>query len=307
MAFDSYTEEFLGALKLSTRRIYRAGLTAFRSFYGPRGTIRDFMDQVAEDEKRTLLEKTRIARNILSEFVEWLEAQGYKPKTVKAYVAAVQSEARYFDLNISTRYVNIPPSQPVSRKHPWTLEDVARFVGMMRKPEYRSLAATMFQSGLGVSDVLALTYGDIQHEYELGITPLCLDLTRIKTNTPHVTFVGSWGTALLREHLTDAKPRPSDPLYSKSLRNVDRQFERLGKNFIEPYQGSNPCRPHSLRAAFRTLLADHRVEPLYIEFWMGHRVPEQQRVYVSKSREGWRQTYREQAEPWLTPDLEEVK
>jgi len=34
---------------------------------------------------------------------------------------------------------------------------------------------------------------------------------------------------------------------------------------------------------------------------MGHRVPEQQIVYVSKSREGWRETYRSLAEPWLTP------
>jgi integrase/recombinase XerD len=307
MVFDSYTEEFLGALKPSTRRTYRAGLTAFQSFYGQRGTIRDFLDQVAEDEKRTLLEKTRIARNTLNEFAEWLQKREYKPKTVTAYIAALQSEARYFDLTISTRYVNLQASNPVSRKYPWTLEDVSKFVGMMRKPEYRSLAVTMFQSGLSVSDVLALTYGDIQHEYELGIAPLCLDLTRIKTDTPYMTFIGSWGTALLREHLADAKPGPGDPLYTKSLRTIDEYFERLGKNFIGLYQGNNPCRPHSLRAAFRTLLADHRVESLYIEFWMGHQVPEQQRVYVSKSREGWRETYREQAEPWLTPDLKEVK
>jgi hypothetical protein len=34
---------------------------------------------------------------------------------------------------------------------------------------------------------------------------------------------------------------------------------------------------------------------------MEHALPEQQSAYINKSREGWRQTYRQQAEPWLTP------
>jgi hypothetical protein len=34
---------------------------------------------------------------------------------------------------------------------------------------------------------------------------------------------------------------------------------------------------------------------------MGHALPEQQGAYVNKSIERWRQTYKEQAEPWLTP------
>jgi hypothetical protein len=34
---------------------------------------------------------------------------------------------------------------------------------------------------------------------------------------------------------------------------------------------------------------------------MGHKTPEQQSAYINKSRESWRHTYKEQAEPWLTP------
>jgi hypothetical protein len=59
--------------------------------------------------------------------------------------------------------------------------------------------------------------------------------------------------------------------------------------------------PRSLRAAFRTFLSDHKVDPLYIEYWMGHALPEQQIAYINKSMESWRQTYRQQAEQWLTP------
>jgi len=34
---------------------------------------------------------------------------------------------------------------------------------------------------------------------------------------------------------------------------------------------------------------------------MGHALPEQQGAYINKNIESWQQTYKEQAEPWLTP------
>jgi hypothetical protein len=34
---------------------------------------------------------------------------------------------------------------------------------------------------------------------------------------------------------------------------------------------------------------------------MGHKLPEQQGAYINKSVESWRQIYKEQAEPHLTP------
>jgi hypothetical protein len=40
-----------------------------------------------------------------------------------------------------------------------------------------SIAASILQSGLSISDILAITYGDIKEELEKSITPLCLDLT----------------------------------------------------------------------------------------------------------------------------------
>jgi len=303
MKFDADTQEFLEALDTSTRRVYTCGLDAFQTFYQPKGTIRDFLDQVEEDSLRSRREKTRVARNTLKDFVEWLQTRGYKPKTIRAYVAAVQSEAKYFDISISTRYVNVPTAKPFSSKFPWTIEDVSKFINMVEKPLYKAIAATIFQSGLSISDLLALTYEDIRSEYEDGTTPLCLDLSRKKTDVPFMTFIGEWGVSLLKEYLADNNLNPQERLFKVTARAVEHYFKKVGRKFLGEYRGNNPVRPHSLRAAFRTLLSDHKVDPLYIEFWMGHRVPEQQRVYVSKSREGWRETYKTQAEPWLTPKV----
>ena len=300
MDFDKDTVEFLGALDTSTKRLYSCGLTAFQEFYKQQGTIKDFLDRVEEDSVKQRREKTRVARNTVKEFMEWLQGKGYKPKTVRAYIAAIQSEARYFDLSISTRYVNVPTAKPFSQKYPGTIEDISKFVSMIDKSVYKTLTVSMFQSGLSISDILALTYGDIQHEFESGVTPLCLDLARIKTDVPFMTFIGEWGISLLKQHLAGNDLKPQDPIFKRSPRTVDEYFERLARKFVGKYEGNNPIRPHSLRAAFRTILSDHKVDPLFIEFWMGHRVAEQQRVYVSKSKDGWRKTYREQAEPHLS-------
>lgn len=280
--------------------LYRAGLSAFQTFYGK--PLKQFLDAVDEDLRKPRRERERVARNTLSRFVEWLGDKGFAPKTVRAYAASVQSLARYYEIPISMRYVHMPASNPISLKFPWTIDKVAEFIALIEDPQLKSLAATLFQSGLSVSDALALTYGDIKLEYEPGVTPLCLDIVRKKTNVHFMTFIGEWAVSLLKKHLEGkANLKPENRLYQISHRTINHQFEKIGRSFIGEYKGQNPCRPHSLRAAFRTILADHNVDRIYIEFWMGHKLPEQEATYVSKSREGWRETYRKNAEPWLTP------
>ena len=300
--FDDETKEFLGALNPSTAKAYTNGLTAFQAFYMPRGTIKDFLDALEEDLKRPRNERKRVGRLTLKEFIEWLKQKGYASKTIRAYVAAVQSEAKYFDITLPTAYTNLPSNNPLSKKEPWTLQRVAEFIDSMKSMMYRSISISIFQSGLGLADLLALKYNDVREEFEAGTVPMCLDLSRIKTDVPFMTFIGNWGFQALKDHLSSIDLQPSSHLYDVTERAVEIFFKRRASKFgVSEYVGLNPMRPHTLRSAFKTLLSDKKVDPLFTEFWMGHRVAEQQRVYVSKSREGWRQTYREQAEPWLTP------
>lgn len=292
--------EFLSALKPNTRNVYGRGLKVFQQFYAGYGSVMNFLDRVERDRLLPRRDRKRVAVEVLSSFADWLQKSGYAPKTVRVYVGAVQSLAKYYDVPISLRYVRLPPAQPVNRKHPWTLEEIGEFIETMNKPIYRSIAASILQSGLSLSDLLALTYGDIKEEFEKGITPLCLDLTRKKTGVHFMTFLGGWAVKLLKEHLGDWKLEKTSPIYNVSARNVHAYFRKTAQKFAGNFKGRNPYTPHSLRAAFRTFLSDHKVDPLYIEYWMGHKLPEQLSAYINKSRESWRQTYRQQAEPWLT-------
>ena len=91
-----------------------------------------------------------------------------------------------------------------------------------------------------------------------------------------------------------------DPIYTISARTIEHRFKALATKKLGKFEGYNPMRPHSLRSAFRTLLGYAKLNETYIEFFMGHKIPEHKRVYLSKSREGWRKTYREY-EDALTP------
>jgi integrase len=298
---DSNVVEFLSVLKRGTRNVYRRGLAAFQQFYSNQGSIKDFLDCVEQDRLLPRNERRRVDRLTLNSFVTWLQNKGYSPKTIRIYVGAVQSLAKYFDIPISLRYVQLPSAQPINKKHPWTIEEVGDFIAFMDKPIYRSMVASITQSGLSVSDLLGLTYGNIRDDLEKGIAPICIALTRKKTGISFITFLGSWSVKLLKDYLADRKMEDEAPIYNVSSRAVHAYFRKAAQKLVGCFRGRNPYSPHSLRAAFRTFLSDHKVDPLYIEFWMGHVLPEQQGAYINKSREGWRQTYKEQAEPWLTP------
>ncbi|MEM3703015.1 MAG: site-specific integrase [Candidatus Bathyarchaeia archaeon] len=303
MAFsgDADLAGFLSVLKSSARNVYGRGLRLFLQFYVGQGSLKGFLDAIERDKLLPRRERRRVATEVLNGFVVWLSDRGYAPKTVRVYVGAVQSLAKYYDIPISLRYVRLPPAQPVYKKHPWTLAEVGEFVAAMDKPIYRSIAASILQSGLSLSDLLALTYGDIKEEFEKGITPLCLDLARKKTGVQFITFLGGWAVKLLKEHLSSQRLEDASPIYNVTARTVHAYFRKTAQKFAGAFKGRNPYSPHSLRAAFRTFLSDHKVDPLYIEFWMGHKLPGQLSAYINKSRESWRQTYHEQAEPYLTP------
>jgi len=198
--------EFLKAMDTGTRKLYSFGLKSFLEFLrmkGYCGSLGEFLDIVEADFRLPRHERKRVARNILNEFIGYCQEKGYAPKTIRAYVAAVQSFAGYYDIMLTARYVNLPSSIPVSQKFPWTLDRVVSFIEAIGNPEVKTIGIVMFQSGLSLAYVLSLTYGDIKYEFENGIVPLCLDLARVKTDVPFMTFIGRWGFNVLKNHLAN--------------------------------------------------------------------------------------------------------
>lgn len=294
-------KNFLDVFDGSTRSTYKSGLGVFLIFYGKNKTLTDFLDALEEDSKCGRRERKWIGRKTLRDFSRWLQKHDYKPKAVRTYISSVQSLATYHGYNITTRYSSLPTSLPVSQKYPWTVNEAYEFIRELPTVEMRSIATTTLQSGLGPADILKLTYNDIKIEYEKGVVPLCFDFGRKKTDIPFMTFIGKMAVSVLREHLKGKKLKLTTLLYTVEDRKIRYHFQQLGKRKLGEYIGWNPCRLYSLRSAFRTLLGDAGLSQDYVEFFMGHHVPEQRRVYVSKTRNGWRETYKKY-EAYLTPE-----
>jgi integrase len=139
--------------------------------------------------------------------------------------------------------------------------------------------------------LLALDYDSIKTDYEENTTPFCLDLVRIKTNTPHMTFVGSLGASLIRESIRSKKMEDKTKLFGVTARSIEKYFHKKATEFLGQIEGTNPMRPHSLRSAFDTLMTDDGCPESYVEFFMGHRLKDIKKIYKSKTADGWRKIY----------------
>jgi integrase len=76
-----------------------------------------------------------------------------------------------------------------------------------------------------------------------------------------------------------------------SSRSVEDYFAKQAVDFIGSYEGFNPCRVHSLRSAFRTLIRAAGCKHEYVEFWMGHDLGNNDQIYTCKTHNGWREEY----------------
>jgi hypothetical protein len=95
--------------------------------------------------------------------------------------------------------------------------------------------------------------------------------------------LGSWPFKLLKDYLANRKFEDDTPIYAVSPKAAHTYFRKTAQKFAGNFKGRTPYSPALLGLHFRTFLSDHKVDPLYIEFWMGHALPAQQGGYITKA------------------------
>jgi len=102
----------------------------------------------------------------------------------------------------------------------WKMSEAADSYG-------RALVLFLYYTGLRVSTVCAVQYGDIKSEFESGIEPLFIPVfpsmkQRVagacKGNVPYYSFVKGHGFASLRKHLDLVKKRLGESFTEKNIR-----------------------------------------------------------------------------------------
>jgi hypothetical protein len=315
-----YREE-LERNSINSLMVFDAAYDQFEAFYANQGSVFQFFKNIVEDRSLDIDSRKDVAINTIKGFVTYLEQQNKSEKTVLTYVGAIQSLGRRLDVPFTTRFADLPSGKVQTKKHSWDPDGVKKFLDSFESPLHKALGAAFFQSGSDISTFTAIEYQDIAEQYEAGIFPICLDLIRHKTDVPHVTFLGEWSCNYLRiwiESIGNLKPETKIFLIPGnekpiSKQAVDSYFFRRGLEFSgkaekkEKFEYRNPYAPHTLRAGFNTNLRDHKADPIYVEYWMGHKIRDEQKAYVAKSNDAWRKTYIHMAEPWVTPPAERRK
>ena len=148
-----------------------------------------------------------------------------------------------------------------------------------------------------ISDALKLKIGNIQRELDLKRIPLAISYLPEKekeTVGERITFLASDGVKILREYLEwrkqiGEKLTSDSPLFaSRTNRGVkplsQQKFNKMLKSVaIKAGLNGNgkygTLRAHSLRKFFITQLTNHGVEDKIVNFFIGHKIPDVDRVY----------------------------
>jgi len=314
--FGEEVDEYLSLKGKTTRGIYSSAFGLFLEYYrnkhGEEKGLGDFLDRIFEEMKKPRREQRRIAEIEMVDFINYLKQLGKSNNTIRGYFAAVQNFLKYKQLVVSARFIgNLPPAveKPTNHKHEWTIEELKIFLDSAPTYRDKAIIVCLFQSGLGVNELVNLSYGDIQEDFEKGRVPICLKLVRQKTGVPFKTFFGCDSLKYLRLYLQTRKNLISDsPLFTKwgseeriTTGAIQQRFSEIAKDlpFIKKkeLEGFNPCRPHSLRAAFKSKLIN-KISDELIDFWMGHELGSTKDAYLNMPTEELRELYMD-AEKYL--------
>lgn len=314
-------KDYLNTLSESGSETYGVALEKFARFLQKEKDMNifpDFVDHVEQDLDKRAVEKQHLWSKTIQHWIDYLATQNLKQSTISTYVSAVQGYLNtYHELGVSRKRIRLKGDPTRRRKYRLTLPEIRKFIHHLPSLRDRSIAMCLFQSGLSISDLLKLNYEAIRKEFEAGKTPLAIEMMRKKTQIYYYTFFGRDSLFLLRKYLDKrGSVSPNDPLFIKrrgkgrvTRHAVEMVFKRTREqcDFIP---ADKVVSPHTLRAAFKSQLLGRKefgttnIDPILVEYYMGHKIPENKRAYITIPLERHREIY-ERLEQYLSLEIAE--
>ena len=324
---DPALQRWLGTItRPTTRYNYRSCFRAYGDFTGMTGS--QLIDEALEDFKRDPREKRDVVLKRLVEFYQWLKTEyprksrgrgehrvigkGVSDKLAHSRVNAVRSFYATFGVTVRMKGRHALPKARVQNKRMIVAaEQVKVLVDHARSPRDRAIILTHFQSGLDVSTLCNLNYGDVIEGLKKNEHPLKLGLLyRPKTRVEFYTFLGRDAVETLKAYLADMKARGVKFQANTALFLQERGKERMKTNNVQDMmrtvalkagfiddgnngQAQNPLGPHALRESFGSIMINSGVPDTIVDFWLGHAIGEQAEAYKSVQYESLKRMYLE--------------
>lgn len=220
---------------------------------------------------------------------------GVSKNLAKMYFSAIRGfyKENGFHLNVKT-------PKATNKKENFKLElrpkDVKKLIDLSPSLRDKAIILCMFQSGMDVSTICSINYGDVERELREEKEPLMIHIIREKESIEFHTFFGRDAIEALRLYLQERERKYEEKLQHDTPLFVKEgakklSFERITTNLIQnmfrdlalnagivtkdelEVSDINPARPHALRGAFSTILKLKGVNELFVEYMLGHSIP----------------------------------
>ncbi len=209
----------------------------------------------------------------------YILAPGLKSTTLNLYNSAI----RFFYRNVLHILWNdtTVPRMIIDHKLPTVLtpEEVDQLLDATDDLKYRAMFATMYSSGMRVSEVIHLHYDDISR------TNMQIHVRNTKNRMDRYTILSKRNLELLTEYWYK-KGKPRGILFPNKFTGgyltvsaLEQVIRRSAKEAELPVGTT----PHCLRHSFATHLMEAGVDTRNIQVLLGHRDPKSTEVYLHTS------------------------
>lgn len=173
------------------------------------------------------------------------------------------------------------PRMRIDHKLPTVLsrQDIDRLLDSTDDLKYRAMFATMYSSGLRVSEVIHLHYEDISR------TNMQVHVRESKSRMDRYTILSKRNLDILTEYWFQCN-RPRDILFPNKFTGgylTVSTLEQVMRRSVRDAELPAGATPHSLRHSFATHLMEAGVDARTIQTLLGHRDPKSTEVYLHVS------------------------
>ena len=232
----------------------------------------NYMNYVGEDPQELSCQDVR-------DFLLAKKEEGLKATTLNLYNSAIRFFYRNV-LHILWDDVRVPRMR-IDHKLPTVLsrQDIDGLLDSTDDLKYRAMFATMYSSGLRVSEVIHLHYEDISR------TNMQIHVRESKSRMDRYTILSRRNLDLLTEYWFRCG-RPRDILFPNKFTGgylTVSTLEQVMRRCVRKAGLPAGATPHSLRHSFATHLMEAGVDARTIQTLLGHRDPKSTEVYLHVS------------------------
>ncbi|MGA2573194.1 MAG: tyrosine-type recombinase/integrase [Candidatus Methanomethylicaceae archaeon] len=332
---DPVVKRWIGGItRASTQSYYKSAFRIYISFTGK--TPSKLIDEALKDSKREPRKKQDVVMRSLVDFYNWLKTEynvrsrgkgehvvvgkGVSDKVAGTYANVVRSFYDTFGISVKMKGRHALPRGRVTNKRiRINAEQVRQLADHTRTPRDKAIILTLFQSGMDVSTLCSLKYGDIAAGLKADDLPLRLDLYRPKTCVEYFTFLGKDAVEAIKTYLKDCESRGikltkdtalfltergREPIETHNVQNMLRDAA-IKAGFISKEESGNPrffnpYGPHALRESFGSLMINSGVPDTIVDFWLGHSIGQMAEAYKGIQAESVKKMFTER-EHLLSP------